>query len=240
MTAADRNEAEAFGRRPDLVDGDPGRLRDLRSGGRGAQQAACLFSRHQPQDGRPAFGARPVQLRRGQDGACRTRRLLFVPPEDLVKLTSLSGKALFYKDRLSLKHKVLALEEGDGAEEATYAIRNLISAGELVIESTIKDLGTGRLTTMENRVEGPSSVFLTTTNPDTDPETKSPLLGHVDRREPRTDPGASSPSSGKRHTLDGLVGNMAVDADPQAAPQLPAALEAGRRGQPLRRSSHLR
>jgi DNA primase len=99
--------------------------------------------------------------------------LAFCPPEDLVKLTALSGKALFYKERLSLKNKVLALEEGDGAEEAMYAIRNLISAGELVSESTIKDLATGRLTTMENKVEGPSSVCFTTTKPDIDPETKS-------------------------------------------------------------------
>jgi hypothetical protein len=42
--------------------------------------------------------------------------LQFVPPEELVKLTSLSGKALFYKEREALKHKVLSLEEGDGAE----------------------------------------------------------------------------------------------------------------------------
>ncbi len=97
----------------------------------------------------------------------------FCPPEDLVKLTSLSGKALFYKERMSLKHKVLALEEGDGAEDASYAIRSLISSGVLINETTIKDLATGRLTTMENRVEGPTSVFYTTTNPDVDPETKS-------------------------------------------------------------------
>ncbi len=97
----------------------------------------------------------------------------FCPPEDLIKLTSLSGKALFYKDRLSLKHKVLALEEGAGAEDASYAIRSLISSGVLINETTIKDLSTGRLTTMENRVEGPTAVFYTTTNPDVDPETKS-------------------------------------------------------------------
>lgn len=57
--------------------------------------------------------------------------LAFCPPEDLVKLTALSGKALFYKERLSLKHKVLALEEGDGAEEAMYAIRIHQRHGEL-------------------------------------------------------------------------------------------------------------
>jgi uncharacterized membrane protein len=88
-------------------------------------------------------------------------------------LTSLSGKALFYKEQTSLKHKVLALEEGDGAEDASYAIRSLISSGVLTNETTIKDLSTGKLTTMENRVEGPTAVFYTTTNPDVDPETKS-------------------------------------------------------------------
>jgi len=97
----------------------------------------------------------------------------FCPEEDLVRLTSLSGKALFYKEKDSLKHRVLSLEEGDGAEEAAYAIRSLISSGVLIVESTVKDLNTGRLTTMENRVEGPTSVFFTTTNPDTDPETAS-------------------------------------------------------------------
>lgn len=97
----------------------------------------------------------------------------FCPPEDLVKLTSLTGKALFYKGRTSLKHKVLAVEEGAGAEDASYAIRNLVSAKELVIEATVKDFSTGRMTTMENRVEGPTAVFITTTDPDVDPETRS-------------------------------------------------------------------
>jgi len=134
-----------------------------------------------------------------------------VPPEELVKLTSLSGKALFYKERQALKHKVLSLEEGDGAQEATYAIRNLISAHELVIESTIKDLATGRLTTMENRVEGPTSVFITTTDPDTDPETKSRFfVTSID--EGREQTRAILAFQRERQTLAGLVGNMAVDA----------------------------
>ena len=99
--------------------------------------------------------------------------LKMCPPEDLVKLTSLSGKALFYKEQLSLKNKVLALEEDAGAEDASYAIRNLISAGQLTIESTVRDNSTGRITTMLNRVEGHTAVFVTTTNPETDAETRS-------------------------------------------------------------------
>ncbi len=97
----------------------------------------------------------------------------FCPPEDVVKLTSMTGKALFYKGRNSLKHKVLALEEEAGIEGAAYPLRALISSGELIIETTTKDLGTGQLTTVQNKVEGPAAVFITTTSPDTDPETRS-------------------------------------------------------------------
>ena len=137
--------------------------------------------------------------------------LAFCPPEDLVKLTSLSGKALFYKDRLSLKNKVLALEEGDGAEEAMYAIRNLISAGELVSESTIKDLTTGRLTTMENRVEGPSTVCFTTTKPDVDPETKSRFwVTSID--ESRDQTRKILLFQRQQHLSDGLITSPEIEA----------------------------
>ena len=44
--------------------------------------------------------------------------LSFCPDEDLIKLTSLSDRALFYKGEDSLKHKVLAVEELAGAEGA--------------------------------------------------------------------------------------------------------------------------
>jgi DNA primase len=108
--------------------------------------------------------------------ALQDATLAFCPPEDLVKLTSLSGKALFYKERHSLKHKVLALEEGAGAEDAAYAIRNLISSRALTTESAMRDPNSGRLTTMENTVEGPTAVFVTTTDPKVDAETRSRFL----------------------------------------------------------------
>ena len=88
--------------------------------------------------------------------------LMLCPAEDVVKLTSLTGRALFYKGTKSLKHKILALEEEAGVKQAAYAIRNLISAGELIIETTVKDLGSGRMTTMQNRVEGPTTCLLYT------------------------------------------------------------------------------
>jgi DNA primase len=172
MTAEARKEAEAFGRSPDLMVQILADYERCGLVGERTNKLLCYLAMVSRKLEKPlsvlilsSSGAGKTAL---QDAA-----LQFCPPEDLVKLTSLSSKALFYKEQTSLKNKVLALEEGDGVEDATYALRNLISAGELTIEATIKDLVTGKLTTMANRVEGPTAVFVTTTNPDTDAETRS-------------------------------------------------------------------
>jgi DNA primase catalytic core len=102
--------------------------------------------------------------------------LSLCPDEDLIKLTSLTDRALFYKGEDSLRHKVLAVEELAGATGADYAIRNLISAKKLVIESTTKNSLTGKLETQMNTVYGPTAVFQTTTDPRTDAETRSRFI----------------------------------------------------------------
>lgn len=129
--------------------------------------------------------------------------LSLCPEEDLIKLTSLSGQALFYKGEDSLRHKCLAIAEVAGAEGARYALRNLISEKKLVIESTIKNALTGRLETQLNTVHGPTAVFETTTNPDTDPETKSRyLLLSVDESPEQTRAILEAQRQG--HTLEGM------------------------------------
>jgi hypothetical protein len=89
--------------------------------------------------------------------------LSFVPPEDQVKYSAMTGQALFYMGESNLKNKILAIVEEEGAERASYALKLLQSEGELMIASTAKDAVTGRLTTQEYRVEGPVMIFLTTT-----------------------------------------------------------------------------
>ena len=129
--------------------------------------------------------------------------LKLCPDEDLVKLTSLTGEALFYMGQDALKHKVLALEEHAGAAEADYAIRNLISAKKLVKEATIKDPMTGRLTTMRNVVDGPCAVFKTTTQPEMDAETKSRfIITSIDESPEQTR--AILEAQRHNHTLDGI------------------------------------
>jgi hypothetical protein len=128
--------------------------------------------------------------------------LSLCPEEELIKLTSLTGQALFYKGEDSLRHKVLAVEEEAGASEAHYAIRNLISAKKLVIESTIKNALTGKLETQVNTVHGPTAVFQTTTNPQTDAETRSRfILISVDESPEQTR--AILEAQRQSHTLEG-------------------------------------
>jgi DNA primase catalytic core len=128
--------------------------------------------------------------------------LSLCPEEDLIKLTSLTDRALFYKGEDSLRHKAIAIAEVAGAEGARYALRNLISEKKLVIESTVKNPQTGRLETQINTVYGPTAVFETTTQPDTDPETKSRyLLLSVDESPEQTR--AIVAAQRQSHTLEG-------------------------------------
>lgn len=209
ISAKDKADAETLGKRSDLIDAI---LADFETCGLVGEEPNKLLAYLAATSRKTDEPLSVLVLSSSGAGktALQDTALLFVPPEELVKLTSLSGKALFYKERHALTHKVLSLEEGNGAEEASYAIRNLISAGELVIESTIKDLATGRLTTMENRVEGPTSVFITTTDPEIDPETKSRFfVTSID--EGRDQTRRILVFQRKRQTLDGLVGNIAAD-----------------------------
>jgi len=209
LTPEQRAEAEALGKSPDLIQMILDDYDRCGLVGERANKLLCYLALTSRKMEKPlavlilsSSGAGKTML---QDTAMQ-----FCPPEDLVKLTSLSGKALFYKEGSSLKNKVLALEECDGVEEAMYALRNLISAGELVSESTIKDPATGRLTTMENRVEGPTAVFLTTTKPDSDPETKSRFfITSVDESRAQTQ--AILVSQRRRQTLAGLTDKLAVE-----------------------------
>jgi DNA primase len=96
--------------------------------------------------------------------------LSFVPPEEVVKFSAMTGQSLYYMADGSLQHKILAIVEEEGAQRASYALKLLQSEGELRIASTGKEVSTGRLVTQEYRVEGPVMIFLTTTSIHVDEE----------------------------------------------------------------------
>jgi DNA primase len=96
--------------------------------------------------------------------------LAFMPEEERIKYSAMTGQSLFYMGETNIKHKILAIVEEEGAERTRYALKLLQSEGELSIASTGKDPVTGLLVTKEYRVEGPVMIFSTTTNIDVDEE----------------------------------------------------------------------
>jgi DNA primase len=96
--------------------------------------------------------------------------LAFVPEEERISFSAMTGQSLFYMGERDLRHKVLAVAEGEGAERAAYPLKLLQSEGHLTIASTGKDALTGKLVTHEYTVTGPVATFLTTTAIDLDEE----------------------------------------------------------------------
>ncbi|NLF18236.1 MAG: DNA primase [Lentisphaerae bacterium] len=186
MSAEERAAAEAFGRSPDLLERiceDYGRCGLI---GEEGNRLLCYLAAVSRRLEHP-LSVLILSSSGAGKSALQNVTLGFCPPEDVVRLTSLTGRALFYQDPTSLRHRVLALAETAGGEDAAYAIRSLISEGELVVSTTVRDRSSSRLTTVENRVEGPTAVFCTTTNPEIDPETRSRffVIG-VDESEEQT------------------------------------------------------
>ena len=104
-----------------------------------------------------------------QDALCA-----FVPPEELVRVTRLTGQALFYKDPYSLQRKLLVIAEEEGAQQAVYSLRTLASDQRLSIAATRTDPQTGKLSTEHYEVFGPVVIVITTTSAEAfDEETRS-------------------------------------------------------------------
>jgi DNA primase len=96
--------------------------------------------------------------------------LEFLPEEERIKYTALTGQSLFYMSETNLQHKVLAIAEEEGAQRASYALKTLQSDGRVSIASVGKDPTTGKLVTQEYKLEGPVMIFSTTTAIDIDEE----------------------------------------------------------------------
>jgi DNA primase len=136
--------------------------------------------------------------------------LAFVPEEERVRYSALTGQALFYMGQTSLKHRILAISEEEGASRASYALKLLQSEGEITIASTAKDADTGNLVTQEYRVEGPVMIFLTTTAISIDEELMNRcLVLSVDEGRVQTE--AIHRLQRRKRTLEGLIARAAKD-----------------------------
>ena len=78
-----------------------------------------------------------------------------IPEEEVIHVTSLSDRALYYYGKDKLRHKLFCLEDLDGiSEEALYAVRELMSKGSLAREIPQQDRN-GNREILRAEVEGP-------------------------------------------------------------------------------------
>ena len=135
-----------------------------------------------------------------QDALCG-----FVPPEDLVRVTRLTGQALFYKDPYSLQRKMLAIAEEEGAAQAVYSLRTLASDQQLSIAATRTDPQTGKLHTEHYDVYGPVVIVITTTSAEAfDEETRSRFV-LLTMDESREQTRAILERQRRRYSLEGVI-----------------------------------
>ncbi len=129
--------------------------------------------------------------------------LSFMPEEERIQYSAMTGQALFYMGEQDLKNKILAIAEEEGAENTSYALKLLQSEGEVSIASTGKNATTGNLETQEYRVEGPVMLFSTTTAIDIDEELMNRcLVLSVDESRAQTQ--AIHTAQRRGRTLEGL------------------------------------
>jgi hypothetical protein len=85
-----------------------------------------------------------------------------IPEEDKIEITTLSENAFYYFERRALAHKLILIEDLDGAENSMYALRELQSKKR--ISKTIAQKNSkGETRTTHLIVEGPVSVSGCTT-----------------------------------------------------------------------------
>ncbi len=85
-----------------------------------------------------------------------------IPQHHKLEITILSENAFYYFDRKELKHKLILIEDMDGAENVLYPLRELQSKKRISKTIPIKD-NKGNLKTITLQVEGPISLAGTTT-----------------------------------------------------------------------------
>jgi hypothetical protein len=85
-----------------------------------------------------------------------------IPQEDKIEITVLSANAFYYFNRTELQHKLILIEDLDGAENVLYPLRELQSKKRITKTVVHKD-SKGTTKTIHLTVEGPVSVAGCTT-----------------------------------------------------------------------------
>jgi hypothetical protein len=174
MSDADRKAAHAFGCSPDLLGNilDAYRALSLSVDGSEAQLilyyvASCSRMLDNP------LSIMSISSSGAGKSAFQNATLQLSPPESVVRVSSMSPKCLFYLDQDAIRNRVLSFEELAGGKNETllYALRTLMSEGALRYQVTARTGGESSV--VERQVDGPASIFMSTTEFNPNSETLS-------------------------------------------------------------------
>jgi predicted transcriptional regulator len=85
-----------------------------------------------------------------------------IPEEDKIESTSLTAAAIYYFGRHDLRHKLILIEDLDGAEQALFPIRELQSKRKIIRTVPVKNTK-GETKSIQLVVEGPVTIAGCTT-----------------------------------------------------------------------------
>ena len=162
LTDAEREEALALLKRPDLLDQV---AKDVDALGFVGEETTkrllylVAISRKLPD---PLSAIVLSQSGAGKSGLTEVIERL-TPPEDVVLLTRLTPQSLYYTEPGFLDRKLVIVEERYGSVEADYSIRVLQSRGKLIAAAPVKDPQTGNLRTKVFTVEARAAFIEATT-----------------------------------------------------------------------------
>lgn len=162
MTEAERREALAFLKRPDLLDEISRDIDALGYVGEDTNKRLVYLVAVSRKLDDPLSAIVMSQSGAGKSGLTEVIEKL-TPAEDMVLLTRLTPQSLYYVEPGFLDRKLIIVEERYGSMEADYSIRVLQSRKKLIAAAPIKDPTTGNMRTKIFTVEARAAFIEATT-----------------------------------------------------------------------------
>jgi len=162
MTDAERAEALALLKRPDLLDQVARDIDALGYVGEDTNKRLLYLVAISRKLADPLSAVILSQSGAGKSGLTEVIERL-CPPEDVVLLTRLTPQSLYYTEPGFLDRKLVIVEERYGSQEADYSIRVLQSRKKLIAAAPIKDPQTGNMKTKVFTVEARAAFIEATT-----------------------------------------------------------------------------
>lgn len=169
LTEADRRDALALLRAPDLLDRLAADLETVGYVGEERNKQLAYLIATSRKLSKPLSA-----IVRSESGAGKSYLMECVaelmPPEEVQYFSRLTPQSLYYMGKDELVHKLLIVDERDGSEEAEYPIRTLQTRRKLTLAVPIKDPSSGRIKTKMLEINGPIAYMESSTSATINPE----------------------------------------------------------------------